>query len=183
MDGLLNIQNDISQDEIDRLEEEILALQSIREPYKIKKRLNPINVFSDNEFRRRFRLTKTAVKYLYRLIGADLKPLTTRENFTISGFDKILITLRYYATASYHIVSADFYGVSESSVCKIVPIVSDKIAGLRQMFIKMPTTIEEIEQTKREFFAIAGMPGIIGAMDGTLVRIQEVGGQQNKTDF
>lgn len=37
MDGLLNIQNDILQDEIDRLEEEILALQLIREPYKIKK--------------------------------------------------------------------------------------------------------------------------------------------------
>lgn len=68
-------------------------------------------------------------------------------------------------------------------MCKIVPIVSDKIASLRKMFIKMPTTKEEIEQTKREFFAIAGMPRIIGAIDGTLVRIQEVSVQQNRTDF
>lgn len=30
---------------------------------------------------------------------------------------------------------------------------------------------------------MVGMPAIIGAIDGTLVKIQEVGGAQNKTDF
>lgn len=80
-------------------------------------------------------------------------------------------------------MTADFYGVSESSVCTIVPIVSDKIAALREKFIKMPATNEEIERTKREFFAVAGMPAIIGAVDGTLIRIKEVGGAHNKTIF
>ena len=120
-----------------------------------------------------------SVNHLYDLIGADLEPLITRESFTISGLDKILIALIYYASASYHVVTGDFYGVSESSVCNIIPIVSDKIASLSQRFIQMPGSNAELEQA---FFRIAGMPCIIGAIDGTLIKIQEVGGiQNNKT--
>lgn len=183
MNEFLGIENDILQAEVDDLDRQILMLRTVKKPYKIRKRLQPFVEFSESEFKRRFRLSKDSVHYLYALIGTSLEPLKFRENFTISGMDKILITLRYFATASFHIVSGDFYGISESSVCNIIPIVSEKIASLRSRFIKMPTTDEELEQKKIEFFRIAGMPSIIGAMDGTLVKIQEVGGLQNKTDF
>lgn len=176
MDGFFNVENDILQRQMDVLEEEINALENARKNYTVRDRLNAMVLYSDEEFRRRFRLTKTAVKFLYALIGQELEPLSTREGFTINGMDKILITLRYYATASYHIVTADFHGVSDASVCKIVPIVSGKIAALRERFIQMPTTNADIEKTKQDFFSVAGMPAIIGAIDGTLVRIQEVGG-------
>lgn len=112
-----------------------------------------------------------------------MEPRVSRENFTISGMDKILITLRYYATGTFQLCTADFYGVSESSVCNIVPAVSDRIATLREHFIKMPTADLEIEKTKKDFFKIAGMPAVIGVIDGTLIKIAEVGGAQNKTDF
>ncbi|XP_031637843.1 putative nuclease HARBI1 [Contarinia nasturtii] len=142
-----------------------------------------MDTFTDNEFRRRFRLSKNTVQYLYTLIGDGLEPLVTRTGFTLSGLDKILITLRYYASASYNLVTADFYGVSETSVRNIIPVVSDKIAALRERFIRMPTDDLEIDETKRAFFRVAGMPTIIGAIDGTLVKIQEVGGAYNKTMF
>lgn len=184
MEHFLNSVFDDAQIEIARLERQIQALaKPIREPYCIQKRLDAMQEYSDDSFRRRFRLSKQAVNYLYSLIGAELEPLSTRESFTISGLDKILITLRYYATASIHQVCGDFFKVSESSVCNIIPKVSEKIAGLRPQFIRMPCTDREIEQTKRSFFQIAGMPAIIGAIDGTLVKIQEVGGAQNKTNF
>lgn len=70
-----------------------------------------------------------------------------------------------------------------SSVCNIVPVVTGKIAELAPQFIKMPASDDEIEAAKIDFFQIAGMPAVIGAIDGTLIRIQEVGGAQNKTDF
>lgn len=63
----------------------------------------------------------------------------------MSAMDRIFITLRYYATASYHRVSADCYGVSEASVCQIVPVVSKKMASLRSRFIRMPTR-EELDE-------------------------------------
>lgn len=182
MDYLLQLSQHI-QNEIENIEYQIADLQTPRKQYTVQPRLHPFQDFNDDQFRKRFRLTKGAVIYLHSIIGEDLEPKSTRPEFTLCAIDKILITLRYYATACYHLVAADFYGVSESTVCRIVPIVSDKFAALCSRFIRMPTTNEELEEKKRDFFLVAGMPGIIGAIDGTLVKIQEVGGAQNKTDF
>lgn len=181
MENLLNCENDLLEMAIEDLNEEIKRIE--RKPYTVRPRRDAMEMYTDGEFKRRFRLSKETVQYLYSLIGAELEPKVERVGFTISGLQKILITLRYYATASYNLVTADFYGVSESSVCNIVPVVSDKIAALREQLIRMPESDAEIEQKKREFFSVAGMPAIIGAIDGTLVKIQEVGGEQNKTMF
>lgn len=173
--------NESIENEIAHIEAQILELQTTKRKYEVKDRLNAME-YSDEDFRRRFRLSKRSVYYLHSLIKDDIEVKKTRKGFTLSAMDRILITLRYYATASYHRVSADCYGVSEASVCQIVPVVSDKIASLRSRFIRMPTR-EELDDRKKEFFKIANMPSIIGAMDGTLVKIQEVGGQMNKTNF
>lgn len=111
MDNLLNIENDILEAEVQDLENEIHTLASNRKPYTIQARPNPMQMYTENEFRRRFRLSKASVQFLYSLIGAELEPVAFRENFTISGIDKILITLRYYATASFYLVNADFYWI------------------------------------------------------------------------
>lgn len=183
MENLLRFESELLEMQFDDLEHEISVLRNKRKEYNIKVRRDPFVEFTDSEFHRRFRLSKATANYLYDLIGAKLEPLVVRESFTISGMDKILITLRYYASANFNIVTGDFYGVSESSVCKIIPIVGDRIAALSGTFIRMPTTDREIDQNKREFFKVAGMPAIIGAIDGTLVKIQEVGGAENKTMF
>lgn len=182
MEYLLQLSNQI-QNEIDEIEQQIDELEQPRKPYTVQPRLNPMQDYTDEQFRKRFRLNKAVVIYLYSFIGQSLEPVTTRPNFTLSGTDKILITLRYLATASFQLVAADFYGVSESTVCRIIPIVFKKIASLRERFIRMPATDEELEEKKREFFRVAGMPATIGTLDGTLVKIQKVGGAQNKTDF
>lgn len=174
---------DLLQEEIDSLENEIALLTRNRKPYRIQVRRDPFTEYTDHEFRRRFRLTKDTVQYLYSLIGAELEPLKICPGFTISAMEKILVTLRYYATDSFHLVTADFHGVSESSICNIVPVVSNKIASLRSRFITMPFTDNEIEEKKREFFNVARMPATIGAVDGTLIKIQEVGRLRNKTMF
>lgn len=179
----MDIENEFIEDEVEAIEEEISALLLRRRPYTVRQRLNPFELYDDDGFRRRFRLSKNAVHYLYTLIGKELEPTVYRENFTISAINKILITLRYYATASFQIVTADFYGVSVPSVCNIVPVVTGKIAELAPQFIKMPASDNEIEAAKIDFFQIAGIPAVIGAIDGTLIKIQEVGGAQNKTDF
>lgn len=181
MDDLQNISGYI-QYEIDEIENEIADLEQ-KKPYTVQFRLDPMREYSDEEFRKRFRLTKNSVIYLYSLIGKDLEPKVTRIGFTLSALDKILITLRYYASACFQLVAADFYGVAESTICRIIPIVSEKIAALSPRFISMPTTNDELEQKKQEFYRIASMPSVIGAIDGTLVKIQEVGGAQNKTNF
>lgn len=181
MDHLQNI-SDYIQYEIDEIENEIADLEQ-RKLYTVQSRLDPMHEYSDEEFRKRFRLTKNSVIYLHSLIAKDLEPKVTLIGFTLSALDKILITLRYYASACFQLVAANFYGVAESTICRIIPIVSEKIAASSPRFISMPTTNDELEQKKQEFYRVAFMPSIIGAIDGTLVKIQEVGGAQNKTDF
>lgn len=169
---LLAIENDLLEIEMERR----------RKPYTYYQRTDAFVKYSEEEFRRRFRMSKQSVRFIYDLIGIELEPLVHRT-ITISGMDKLLLTLRYYATGSFIHVVSDFYGVSESSVCSIIPIVSRKIAALRNEFIRMPSTPEEINTAKQEFFTIAKMPMVIGIMDGTLIKIQEVGGVQNKQDL
>lgn len=183
MDDLLLIENSSIQQKLDELERQAsILINPPRKDYVYRLRCDKFAVYDEKEFRRRFRLSKASVNFLHELIGEKLKPLNDRK-INLTPMDKILISLRYYATGTFEHVVADFIGTSEATVCNIIPSVSKQIASLRQSFIKMPETNLDIDSAIKNFFGIAGMPFVIGAMDGTLVRIQEVGGAQNKEDF
>lgn len=47
---------------------------------------------------------------------------------------------------------------------------------LRERFIYMPTTAEQLSQAKIDFMRLADFPLCIGAIDGTHVSIQSFGG-------
>lgn len=97
----MDLINELIQNEVDDIENQIADLERTKNVYTVQNRLNPMDDYSEENFRKRFRLTKRSVIYLHSLIGEDLEPKTTRFGFTLSAIDKILITLRYYATASF----------------------------------------------------------------------------------
>lgn len=98
-----------------------------------------------------------------------------QRNCAISPIDKLLWTLRFYATGSFLITAGDFLGVSKSSTCIIVRTVSTPIARLCHQFIRMPATDEEVYTLQRCFYKIARFPRAIGAIDCTHIRIQRPG--------
>lgn len=53
----------------------------------------------------------------------------------------------------------------------------EALARLRPQFIKFPDTPEQLHQAKNDYFAIAGCPSIIGAIDGTHIKIKNPGGE------
>lgn len=61
---------------------------------------------------------------------------------------------------------ADFVGVSKASACRIVYDVSCAIARLYNKYIYVHTDTEE------EFFNVSRFPRVLGALDGTHIRIQ-----------
>ncbi|VEN47183.1 unnamed protein product, partial [Callosobruchus maculatus] len=71
---------------------------------------------------------------------------------------------------------ADFAGVSIASACRIIKEVSGSIAELGELYIKMPSTNQELEVTAAEFYRKARFPRVIGAIDCTLIRIDSPGG-------
>ena len=85
-------------------------------------------------------------------------------------FSQILIALRYLATGADFIVIADIFRISKSSVCRCVWAVATALARLSNRIIKFPNQRTLLDY-KRSFFSIGGIPNIIGAVDGCLIRI------------
>nr|XP_037875929.1 putative nuclease HARBI1 isoform X2 [Bombyx mori] len=61
---------------------------------------------------------------------------------------------------------ADFIGVSKASACRTVRDVSNAIAQLYSKYIYMHS------DTEQDFYAVSRFPGVLGALDGTHIRIQ-----------
>ncbi|XP_018392760.1 PREDICTED: putative nuclease HARBI1 [Cyphomyrmex costatus] len=69
----------------------------------------------------------------------------------------------------------DYGGMDKSTVSRIMVRVSEAIASLANIYIKLPQTQEDILRTQRNFFNIAAFPKVIGAIDCTHIRIQSPG--------
>jgi hypothetical protein len=89
---------------------------------------------------------------------------------------KLLLTLRYYATGSFVHECGDFAGVHKSTAGQIIKEVSIALASLRSDFILLPTSGPELREIRQQFYTIAKFPGCIGALDCTHVRIKSPGG-------
>lgn len=87
-----------------------------------------------------------------------------------------MIRLRFFACGSMQICIADFIGVCNATVSKYVIRVSEAIAILRPIFVRMPSTTEELKSVAAAFHAIARFPRVIGAIDCTHFKIQSPGG-------
>lgn len=131
----------------------------------VRTRENCFSKYDDEEFERRFRLPKFMVMELTSKLEADLNFLDNR-NKPISARDQLLIALRYFATGNFQIVTADLFGVSQSSICRIVLRVSKAIAKLATEVIKFPQSEFELQKMKEEVYQIAGIPHTIGIIDG-----------------
>ena len=70
---------------------------------------------------------------------------------------------------------ADYMGMHLSTVSRIVKKVSEAIARLYPQIIKMPRTRMELRRTQNKFFEISRFPRVIGAIDGTHIKIESPG--------
>lgn len=86
--------------------------------------------------------------------------------------------MRLYALGTIQWAVADFGGVSQASVSRIVKRVSGAIAAKAPQFINMPSTEKELLDACRAFYAKARFPKTIGAIDCTHIRIQSPGAEE-----
>ncbi|KAK4875391.1 hypothetical protein RN001_011813 [Aquatica leii] len=91
----------------------------------------------------------------------------------------LLLTLRFYASSSCLIVMEDFIGVHKSTACETIHRVSIALPRIRQRFIKMPSTAQEVARFRQGFFNIGRFPRCVGAIDCTHIKIQSPGGGKN----
>ncbi|XP_035278886.1 putative nuclease HARBI1 [Anguilla anguilla] len=97
----------------------------------------------------------------------------TNRNNPITLEIKVLTTLRYLVTVKMQLCIADELGISQSSVSRISHQTINALSRphiLRQ-FIRFPLDVRQLQRNKAHFMAIAGLPGVVGAIDGTHVQI------------
>jgi nuclease HARBI1 len=99
---------------------------------------------------------------------------------SISAKTKFLATLRFYATGTFQTAIADFAGLSQPSVSRIVQQVSEAIASKINDFIYMPRNQDEITRNVAGFYNIACFPNVIGTIDCTHVKIAGQGGEDGE---
>lgn len=157
---------------------ELIAAAIVRRAPRIFRIRNcPYEVFSDIQFKKRFRLSKASVQNLVEIIGPRIEH-PTRRNHAISALNQIIITLRFLCTGAFQIFIGDNMRVDKSTVCRIVKRVVRVIAGLRARYIYMPRNEVELAATKSKFRAMYGFPSVIGCVDGTHIKMQSPGGDR-----
>jgi len=137
-------------------------------------RTNPFEVYSDQEFKERFRFNKHTTELLLDLIRADIDHGSQR-NCYIPPILQITVALRFFATGQFQLIDGDLINISQPSACRIVNRVSHTIARKKSHFIKLPSDVER-QHMKQQFRAESGIPGVIGCIDCSHVPIISPGG-------
>ncbi|XP_063230960.1 uncharacterized protein LOC134535669 [Bacillus rossius redtenbacheri] len=88
---------------------------------------NPLEFYSNSEFFRRFRFSKETVTDV-------IVPLVTQDNGENRGLPvptiiKVTTALRFYGSNSFQIVCGDLNHLNQSTVSRIVKVVSQELAA------------------------------------------------------
>ncbi|CAK1589292.1 unnamed protein product [Parnassius mnemosyne] len=163
-----------SEDDFDNyIQERINVQRRISTRKVIRDFQNPFDYYSANEFKSRYRFSKDIVlNILLPLINADLLKVTSR-GLPVPPIYQLLVALRFYSSGSFQIITGDLIKVSQPTVSRIVKRVSYLFCLKMQRFVKFSSNLETI---KEQFYSIGSFPGIIGAIDGTHIPIQNPGG-------
>lgn len=121
--------------------------------------------YVEEDFLKRYRLSKTAVTNISQMLKPRLEYLSNRNN-PVSVIDQVLTALRFYATGTFQLVIADLHGVHQTTCGRIVKRVTIALAEKSEYFISMPTTDDELRQAKLKFLKQHNFPNVVGVIDG-----------------
>ena len=120
-------------------------------------RENPLEVYGDEEVRVRYRLRPDTIMHILGMIGDELEHPTQR-NMALPPLLQLTVCLRFLASGSFLVVVGDTLPrVSKATVCRCVQRVTNLLSRRLNQHVKFPQTDEERDNTKREFYAIAGI--------------------------
>ena len=135
-------------------------------------RKDPVAEYSDAELVERYRLDSAGIIYVTDLVRNALQSRTQR-NHALPPETKVAITLRYLATGKMQLCSADDFGTNQSTISRVITQTLEALTEpeVYTRFVKFPLTQQEIRVHQAQFYRLARFPGVVGAIDGTHVKI------------
>ncbi|XP_064468256.1 putative nuclease HARBI1 [Ornithodoros turicata] len=128
----------------------------------------------EEQFIAKFRLCKDAAREVCDAVAGDLQRPQQWRSTTLPVAQRVLMALRFYATGAFlsNIAEEEDFLTSKRPVSESIHDVSTAIIrNLAPRYLKFPMSPEEKLRVKRGFYEIAGLPGCLGAIDGTAISI------------
>ncbi|CAC5362618.1 HARBI1 [Mytilus coruscus] len=136
-------------------------------------RTNPLELYNDEDMIKRYRFPRATVLELIDRVSPMIET-PTRRSMSISTSTQVLTTLRFLAKGDYQSEVGDIHGISTSSASRIIHRVCSAINSCISN-IQFPRDAD-LTAVKEGFYRIATFPNVIGAIDGTLIPIQGLSG-------
>lgn len=129
-------------------------------------------MYNDSELVKRYRLDREGIMVVTDFVRDTITPPTAR-NKAITAEMKVLTTLRYLATGKMQQCNGDDMGMTQQSASKVIAETLNALMApaFISRFIRFPRLQHDIQQNQEDFRQIANFPGVIGAIDGTHIRI------------
>ncbi|KAL0841706.1 hypothetical protein ABMA28_013978 [Loxostege sticticalis] len=167
---------DSSSDEED---DEMLILAYLNAPVKDKRKIPRITNYIDgtiskytaHEFKSHFRMFPDTFEYVLGLIGPKI--IDTGITFGRKPIDakkQLLIALWMMATPDCYRSVCEKFDVGLATALRSVRRVSHALHSLAPQFIRWPRG-EHAREVAREFERHSAFPGVVGAIDGTHIKI------------
>lgn len=151
-----------SEDELDQFLQDVMH----RSPKTFNKR-RFFTEISDKEFREKFRVPREVLDTLTTRLTPHLQQ--SQRNHALSPLQQVGITLHFLGTHAFYHDIGSVHGVSKATVCTVVKRVAQAIVDeFGNEAICWPNDLGKVVQ---EFHQIAGFPAVIGAVDGSKIRI------------
>lgn len=127
--------------------------------------------YSEIEFREHFRVSRETAAFLTaNVVGAQLVSTIKFGRAKITAEKAVLATLWYLANTETFRQLSDRFNMSKSTAHTIIQKITSHFALTSPNYIKWPSD-DEMVQIERGFRSKAGVPGVVGAIDGTHIKI------------
>ncbi|KAH7976128.1 hypothetical protein HPB52_008687 [Rhipicephalus sanguineus] len=130
-----------------------------------------VRQYSDEEFRRHFRLSRRVATEL--IAGFASSPMCPTDNHggkaAKSAETHLLSFIWYAANKTCMRDVADRFNLAESTVHRVLQRVADYLCTLGPTVLTFP---RDLEKLSRDFEKVSGVPGVVGCIDGCYIRIQ-----------
>ncbi|CAG2185824.1 HARBI1 [Mytilus edulis] len=127
--------------------------------------------FSDEELRARYRFSRHSIMVISDLVRDDLQR-GTRRNHALTVEQQVMVTPKILASGSFLQVVGDTLGLDKGTVSRVVQDTTAALCKRQNEFVKWPRRDAEKNKIKAGNYRIGGFPNVIGAIDGTHIRIQ-----------
>ena len=140
-----------------------------RRRYEYRDKIDILTRYCEEELVDRYRFSRAGIEEILRV--CDLPEPTNRRGRPVPNVNKVCAALRLYASGSFQRVVGDHGGMCQTTISESIHLVTDSLVAASDRYIFMPTGREAFT-VMEAFNDIAGIPQVLGAIDGTHIPIK-----------